>query len=86
MQQQVMELRLAGAMVAGRGHSCDIHLDHTNISRRHFRLYRSGASAYVEDLDSTNGTRVNGETVLIRRRIMDGDTVEAGPYRVQIRL
>jgi pSer/pThr/pTyr-binding forkhead associated (FHA) protein len=51
------------------------------ISRRHARLYWDDQALYLEDLNSTNGTRVNGARVSPDRpmRIMPGSTMNFGP-------
>lgn len=49
------------------------------ISRRHARIRRDSGGAFaIEDLDSTNGTFVNGDPVTARRVIRAGDTIELG--------
>ena len=47
-------------LVIGRGAGCDVVVDHRALSRRH-AILRVGPPTTVEDLDSTNGTRVRGE-------------------------
>lgn len=59
------------AVVVGRSADCDLRLQHAGISRRHCRLEPDDAGLRVEDLDSTNGTYVDG------RRVGE-ETVEAG--------
>ncbi len=53
-------LPASGALTIGRGGDADISLDHGSISRRHARLL-SGPSVRIQDLGSTNGTRVQGK-------------------------
>jgi hypothetical protein len=47
----------------GRGGECDLVLPERQVSREHIRVFRSGANFYLEDLDSKNGTWVNGKQV-----------------------
>lgn len=47
-------------MVVGRHPSCDVCIDHPAISGRHMLFRVVGQTVYVEDLASTNGTKVNG--------------------------
>ena len=50
-----------GGFVLGRdGALVDAVVDHRSVSRRHVRLTRRDGRLRVEDLNSTNGTRVNG--------------------------
>lgn len=44
----------------GRDGGCDLVLTDLTVSRRHARLERDGAGWRLEDLGSTNGTRLNG--------------------------
>jgi hypothetical protein len=50
-------------IIIGRGGECDLVLPERQVSREHIRVFRSGASYYLEDLDSKNGTWVNGKQV-----------------------
>ena len=61
--------------VIGRLTYCDVVLAHKNISRQHARVVRSGSEYFLEDLDSTNGTFLNGKRVRARTRIRDYDLV-----------
>jgi len=48
----------------GRKSDNDIVLDHPTVSGHHCKIYSAGGSWFVEDLNSTNGTFVNGKRVL----------------------
>jgi hypothetical protein len=61
----------------GRLPDCEVALDDRNVSRRHAEVRRDGTTFLVVDLDSTNGTRVNGAGVK-ERRLTDGDTITVG--------
>ena len=50
-------------LVVGRKSSCDITLPMSNVSGKHCRLTLSAGYWYVEDLDSTNGVKVDGTRV-----------------------
>ncbi len=54
---------IAGVMVVGRANECDIHLGEAHLSRRHAQLRVTADGLEVEDLDSANGTYVNGRRV-----------------------
>jgi len=56
----------------------DLVLDDPEVSRRHAMLRRSGESVVVEDLDSTNGTFVNGERIRSPITVGPGDRVRVG--------
>jgi chromosome segregation ATPase len=61
----------------GRTPDNDIHLNEDFISRHHAVLLSSGVNMVLEDLNSTNGTYVNGERVN-RRTVKEGDLVTFG--------
>ena len=84
-EREVVTLTVAGQrhevaaprIVLGRSRACDIRIADVNVSRRHAELRQEGTSYWVVDLDSTNGTAVNGQTVE-RERLQDGDTITIG--------
>ncbi|MCU0495721.1 MAG: FHA domain-containing protein [Anaerolineae bacterium] len=59
----------------------------SGVSRRHALIRRHSGALYLEDLNSTNGTRINGAQVTPGReyRLRDGDEIEFGRVRVIIR-
>ncbi|HEX5309439.1 MAG TPA: DUF3662 and FHA domain-containing protein [Solirubrobacteraceae bacterium] len=73
-----MLLPPAGAVV-GRSRECDVVLDDAGVSRRHAELRPGDAGSWaVEDLGSTNGVRVNGQTIAGPRQLHSGDRVGLG--------
>jgi hypothetical protein len=68
-------------VIVGRLQGCDICLADANVSRRHAELCLMDGDWFVADLDSTNGTMLNGEPVT-RARLRDGDAVEIGVTRL----
>lgn len=65
-------------LVIGRHPDCEIVLPDRQISRQHARISRQGDTFVIEDLGSKNGTYVNGEPVVDRRVLTDGDVVQIG--------
>ncbi len=61
----------------GRGSDVEFRLTDTEISRRHARIKRRGGDVLVEDLNSTNGTFVNGEQIEVQK-LADGDKIQVG--------
>jgi pSer/pThr/pTyr-binding forkhead associated (FHA) protein len=61
----------------GRAPGADFIVDATLVSRLHCRLSAGAAELHVEDLESTNGTYVNGERVQ-RAALKSGDTLGVG--------
>lgn len=75
---RVLRLGDLEAIAIGRDASCDIVLDgDSEISRLHCRLIRQGQHWFVKDNHSTNSTRVNGETITLKR-LEPGDAISVG--------
>lgn len=69
------EYSLQGQMLIGRELDCEIVLDYGHISRYHAKVNVSPGGVYIEDLQSTNGTFVNGKKIRGRVRLSPGDQV-----------
>jgi DNA-binding CsgD family transcriptional regulator len=67
----------AGEYVVGRTKGAAIVIRDLTLSRRHARLIRGANSLTVEDLDSRNGTFVNGERIT-RQTVELGDEIRFG--------
>jgi hypothetical protein len=63
--------------VIGRSSACDVVLDDANASRRHAELRLRGRAAVLVDLESTNGTAVNGRRIR-EQPLSDGDRITIG--------
>ena len=64
-------------LLLGRGCHCDIRLADISVSRRHAHLRFRDGGWILRDLGSTNGTTVNGTSV-VRCRLLPGDEVVFG--------
>ena len=61
-QNQTLELRTNRAIL-GRSDEADVKVPVPEVSRNHALLWRAGGSAWIRDLDSANGTVVDGQPV-----------------------
>lgn len=66
----------------GRRPYNDIVIDNLAVSGEHAVLQMSGNEVYLEDLNSTNGTYVNGKAVK-KQLLQNSDTVEIGKYKIK---
>jgi hypothetical protein len=64
--------------VLGRGATSDVHLTNEDVSRTHAVFWREAGSAWVGDLESANGTFVNGERVYGPTPVVEGDLLTLG--------
>jgi hypothetical protein len=85
LAQEIVTLTMDGVsrevdkqrFVLGRSKDCDIQLVDPNVSRRHAELRQEGSAYWLIDLDSTNGSRVNGHHTA-RAKLESGDTITVG--------
>lgn len=83
--KEILRIPLKGpSMTIGRDPQCDLHLDNRALSRRHAQIEKRGAAIWVRDLNSQNGTYVNGSRINEPLALNGGDVVEVGRYHVRI--
>ena len=68
----------------GRAESNSIRLTDRNVSRTHATLTKSGQGWVLKDLQSYNGTYVNGARVIGEQGINGGDIIQLGDYRIEL--
>jgi len=75
----------AGSLTIGRDEGCDIAIDEHSVSRRHARLH-FGEEVLIEDVGSSNGTRVGGALLRAGQRhpLRPGEVAELGTALVTI--
>jgi hypothetical protein len=64
--------------LVGRGPHCGLVIDDASVSSSHAEVVRRGGSVFVKDLNSTNGTTVNGQAVNGEAEIPAGGRVTFG--------
>jgi len=67
-----------GETFLGRGQNATIRLNDDGISRRHARIMQRTGEVVIEDLQSANGTTVNGTPVGSMQMLKDGDKIRLG--------
>jgi hypothetical protein len=70
-------------LIIGRLAECDIAFDDSNVSRRHAEIKALVGGYAVNDLGSTNGTKVNGVTITFERALRDGDIISVGSHSIR---
>jgi hypothetical protein len=66
----------------GRRPYNDIVIDNLAVSGEHGVLQMVGADVFIEDLNSTNGTYINGKAVK-KQLLTNNDTIEIGKYKIK---
>jgi diguanylate cyclase (GGDEF)-like protein len=74
-----LRVPLGDEVVLGRDPACAVPLSADDVSRRHARITADGDGHLLVDLDSTNGTWVNGLAVRVHR-LRAGDRVRLGAF------
>ncbi len=68
----------------GRADTNQIRLTDRNVSRTHALLKKNGQGWFLKDLQSYNGTYVNGVRVVGEQLVHSGDVVQLGDYRLEL--
>ena len=71
----MLRLPAAGEVTIGRDKGATLRLLDTSVSRMHAQITMTAGEARIADLDSQNGTLVNGERIVGTRRLFTGDTI-----------
>ena len=70
----------------GRGTAADVVIPDRAVSRVHASVRVDGQTVVVEDLDSSNGTMVNGEPIAVACRLARGDVLTVGSTELEVRV
>ena len=70
----------------GRSYKSDIQINDNAISRKHLKIFRIGKRFFIEDLKSTNGTLINGESIASGEsyEVGEGDDIQIGSTVIQL--
>lgn len=66
----------------GRRPYNDIVIDNLAVSGEHAVLQMTGGEVFLEDLNSTNGTYLNGKAIK-KQQLQNGDSIEIGKYKIK---
>ena len=69
------------SMIIGRKPESDIHLEEKQVSSSHAELITNNNEVIIRDMDSTNGTSVNG-TAVSEKKLQTGDQITIGSYKL----
>lgn len=77
---------LIGGLSIGRSKEADVRIDDRYASSLHARVFSRESRFYVEDMNSTNGTLLNGATLQGEAEAIDGDSVQIGDtvFRLEV--
>jgi hypothetical protein len=69
---------LIGGLSVGRSKEADVQIEDRYASSLHARVFSREGRFFVEDMNSTNGTLLNGATLVGEAELIDGDTMQIG--------
>lgn len=72
-------------LVGRNRHVCDLHLNHSSISKIHCLIVKTDGLLFIRDLGSSNGTRVNGQRVT-RGALLPGDQLAFANLKFKVYL
>jgi len=84
--EQGQRLDLIGGLSIGRSKEADVQIDDRYASSLHARVFSRDGRFHVEDMNSTNGTLLNGASLQGEAELIDGDTVQIGDtvFRLEV--
>lgn len=80
-----MDVSLYDSIIVGRSDICDVFFDDERMSRQHFALELLDDNVLITDLNTTNGTSVNGVRLAARRKLEKNDLISAGSVDITIK-
>ncbi len=84
-QGRKTELQFAApGLTIGRAKDNQLRLNERNVSRKHARINANNGTVSIEDLDSYNGIRVNGDRIAGKTSLYLGDHIQLGDFRLQL--
>ncbi len=71
--------------IIGRGADADVVVDDLDVGRHHARLEAENGIVYVSDLESANGTFLNGRELRQAIEVRPGDRIDVGTARLVVK-
>ena len=70
---------MTGPVTIGRSPTATLHIDANTLSREHTQVFLQGGRLYVRDMESKNGTYLNGDLIRQAEPLKHGDKIRVGP-------
>lgn len=81
---KTIDMSIKGSAVFGRANICDVVFDDMKMSRQHFCIGEENGQFVLNDLETTNGTYLNGVMVKAPQLLKNGDKIFAGLSTITI--
>lgn len=76
-----LDLSKTTNILIGRDPACYLPLNHPTVSFHHAQIYKQNGGLAIRDLNSTNGTYVNGKRIAVVP-LQSGDEIQIGPFKL----
>ncbi len=76
-----LDLSNLTSITIGRDPNAYLPLNHPTVSFHHAQIFKHNSSLFIKDLDSTNGTFVNGQRIR-QSPLNSGDEIQIGPFKL----
>ncbi len=76
-------LRVRSPLLLGRDPACDVPVEDDWVSGQHLRILQTSTGWQAQDLNSTNGTRINNVRIRGTVVLKHGDVLDMGRFRVR---
>jgi pSer/pThr/pTyr-binding forkhead associated (FHA) protein len=81
-----IEVDFDRSIFIGRSDQCEVFFDDPQISRQHCVIEQSDDSFFVTDLNTTNGTYLNGVKIHSKEKLASGDVLTVGQFKLTLSL
>ncbi len=82
-KQSVLAVLRHGEFTLGRAMDNDLIIHNPTISQHHAKIYTYLSASYIEDLDSTNGTFIDGKRIK-KHLLKPGHLIKLGMYELEV--
>lgn len=82
--QKKVDAVINGSLIVGRSPMCELSIEDSRMSRQHFALEYKDGDVFITDLNTTNGTAVNGVSLKKRSKLNPRDVITAGSLQMRI--
>lgn len=79
------QVEVDGSLIVGRSDLSDLYFENDQLSRQHFAIECIQGEMFVEDLDTTNGTWLNGKRIQKKEKLCSQDRIVAGMLEFVVR-
>ena len=75
---------ITSSLIVGRSDVCDLYIDDVKLSRQHFAIEAVPGGLTLVDLNSTNGTFLNGRAITGKTQLNPNDVIAAGKTTIKV--